>query len=88
MADLYNVSIILTNVGQDSGPFDVFYSIDGGTSWVPYSTNIPSSSFISGGYFMTGLPEAACRVKIESSLASDCSVSFEMLVLGYPLPCP
>lgn len=85
MADIYNISIVLTTIGQDLGPFNVYLSSDGGSSYSLYQSSVPRSSFV-GGYFLAGIPESACYVKIES--VGNCSVILEMPVTGYPLPCP
>lgn len=66
MADILIVKIVLDPLGIDAGPFDIYYSIDGGLNYtISTYTNVPASSFI-GGYIINDVPDDVNYVKVVS----------------------
>lgn len=71
-----NVYITISNVGADTGPFNLYSDLDGYTT--AFDTNIPKG-ILEAGYATISVPDSTSTIKIQS-VNEKCSNYVEVTI--------
>jgi hypothetical protein len=76
----FTIYILLTNVGSQAGPFDLYSDVDNYA--VPFDTNVPKSALTQ--YYSASVPDGTQTIRVKS--LGDCVNFIDISIQNLPLP--